>query len=154
MIAPFTFDRAFEFDAPPEMVWKALERTDQFPLWWRWLRAFDTDGVTGLREGIQARCVVRGPLPYALRFTVAVETVEAERCVETHVSGDIEGDARLELQPTLGGTAARLVWAVHVVDPALRATARVARPAMEWGHDWVVNRGVHAFRRSAFDAGR
>lgn len=146
MIAPFAFDRAFDFDVAPDVLWKVLDRTDQFPVWWRWLRAFDMDGVAGLREGAQARCVVRGPLPYSLRFTVAVRRIVPERLVETDVSGDLEGPARLELEPAAHGTSARLVWSVRVVDPALRATARVARPVMEWGHDWVVNRGVRAFR--------
>lgn len=149
MIAPFTFDRAFEFAVPPDAVWDLLNRTDRYPAWWGWLRVFDVDGTAGLVEGAEARCVVRGPLPYALRFTVAVRKVVPARLVETEVSGDIEGPARLELDPTGGGTSARLVWAVRVVDPALRATARVARPLMEWGHDWVVNRGVRAFRREA-----
>lgn len=149
MIAPFAFDRAFEFDLPPDALWKLLDRTDQFPVWWRWLRAFDTDGVTGLREGAQASCVVRGPLPYAIRFTVAVRRVVPERLVDTEVAGDIEGPARLELEPTADGTAARLAWSLRVIDPALRATARVARPVMEWGHDWVISRGVQTFQRRA-----
>lgn len=147
VIAPFAFDRSFEFPIDPGAMWEMLDRTDQFPRWWRWLRAFDTDGVSGLTVGMQAHCVVRGPLPYTLRFTVGIEQAVPGRLVATHVTGDIEGPARLELEPTASGTSARLVWAVQVVDPALRATARTARPLMEWGHNFVVNRGVRAFRR-------
>ncbi|HLG00443.1 MAG TPA: hypothetical protein VI916_08220 [Acidimicrobiia bacterium] len=149
MIAPFVFDREYEFPVSPETLWKTLDRTDQFPRWWRWLRAFDADGVTGLEEGARAHCVVRGPLPYSLRFTVAVERVVPGQLIETRVSGDIEGPARLELRGSGVDSAARLVWSVSVVDPALRATARAARPLMEWGHNWVVTRGVRAFRQHA-----
>lgn len=153
VIAAFAFDRAFEFALAPDALWRTLERTDRFPIWWRWLKTFDMDGDRGFSEGAEARCVVRGPLPYALRFTVAVRRVVPERLIDTEVSGDIEGPARLELEPTDDGTSARLVWSVRIVDPALRATARVARPLMEWGHDWVVSRGVRAFRQNALDAG-
>lgn len=147
MIAPFTFDRAYVFTLEPDALWKVLDRTDQYPMWWRWLREFDTDGVSGLHEGMQARCVVRGPLPYSLRFAVRIESLTPGRLVETHVSGDLAGPARLELEPVDGGTSARLVWALEIVDPALRATTRTARPLMEWGHNFVVNRGVRAFRQ-------
>lgn len=152
MIAPFTSDRMFEFDAAPDVVWKTLEQTDRFPVWWRWLRTFETDGVSGLHEGARAECAVRGPLPYAVRFTVALRTVEPERLVDAEVTGDIEGPARLELTPTATGSSARLVWSVRLVDPALRASARVARPLMQWGHDWVVSRGVRAFRVNVLGA--
>lgn len=155
MIPPFRFDRTFHFDAHPTALWETLSRTDAFPDWWQWLRAFETNGrdrEKGLAEGVEADCVVRGPLPYALRFTVAVTDVKPEALVATLVTGDIEGPARLELRGVDDGTEARLAWEVRVVDPALRATARIARPFMEWGHDLVVNRGVRQFRRHALDA--
>ncbi len=153
MIAPFRFDRTFHFDVHPAALWATLSRTDAFPQWWRWLRAFDTNGdAEGLDEGVEAECTVRGPLPYALRFTVAVTEVKPEALVATAVTGDIEGPARLELRGVDDGTEARLAWEVRVVDPALRATARVARPLMEWGHDVVVSRGVRQFHRHALDA--
>lgn len=153
MIPPFTFDRSFEFALAPGELWARLDRLGDYQTWWRWLRAFDADGATGLAAGVEAECVVRGPLPYSLRFTVSVLDVVAERLVDARVSGDLDGPARLELEPTADGTSARLVWAVQVVDPALRATARVARPVMEWGHDFVVTRGVQGFRRRGLAAG-
>lgn len=149
MIHPFAFDRSFHFGLPPAELWAVLSCTHDFPRWWRWLRSFDTNGVEGLEAGVEADCVVRGPLPYTLRFTVAVDEVVPERLVGTSVSGDISGPARLALEPTADGTDARLTWEVQVVDPALRAMSRIARPLMEWGHDWVVTRGVDQFRRNA-----
>jgi len=150
VIPPFEFDRSFDFEVPPEALWRSLTSVDRFPSWWPWLREFDTAG-RGIEPGIEAACVVRGPLPYALRFTVAVDRVEVGRAIDTTVTGDIEGPARLEVGPHGAGSSARLVWKVHVVDPALRATARVARPLMEWGHNWVVSRGVASFRVRALD---
>ena len=133
---------------PPSTLWGALSRTDQFPQWWTWLREFDGGPLV---EGAAARCVVRAPMPYSLRFTVHVDHVEPERLVDTRVSGDLAGAARLEIEPVGGGleSEARLVWSVEVRDPILRSASLVARPLMEWGHDWVVSAGVMQFRRRA-----
>lgn len=154
MIPPFEFDRAFEFPLSTAELWKRLEQTDTYTHWWPWLRQFEMGDLTGLTEGAEASCAVRGPLPYWLRFTVAVRRVVREELVEAQVDGDIRGPARLELRDDGdGGTTARLAWTVQVVDPALRAMTKVARPLMAWGHDLVVTRGVGQFRRRALGAG-
>ena len=146
---PFRFDRSWRFEVGREALWLVLARTDEFPRWWTWLRRFEVG--SGLVDGAVARCVVRPPLPYVLRFDVAVERVVPAALVETTVSGDIEGPARLELSGDGDRAEARLVWEVDVRDPLLRTAARVARPLMEWGHEWVVDTGVEQFRRRALD---
>lgn len=132
---------------PPGEFWATIERLDDFPRWWSWLRRFDADG--GPRVGTRARCVVRGPFPYSLRFTVAVEEVVPERLVVTRVTGDLDGPARLEVWEHADGCEARMVWSLELRDRALRVGARLARPLMEWAHDWVIARGVEQFRRRA-----
>src|SRR5256886_5568793 len=46
-----------------------FSRTADYPRWWSWLRAVEVDG---LREGATARCLVRAPVPFELRFAVTV----------------------------------------------------------------------------------
>ncbi len=145
---PFCFDRTWTFPLAPDELWAILLRTDDFTTWWSWLRHFELDGF---REGANARCVIQAPLPYALHFTVHVERmVEAER-IETVVAGDLQGPARLEVGPHPDGCTARLVWSLELHDPVLRNVARVARPAMAWAHDRVVEMGIAQFERSALD---
>lgn len=132
------------------MLWEALSRTDDFPRWWSWLRQFDGGP---LEPDTRARCVVRAPLPYSLRFTVHVQQVDEHRLVDTVVDGDIAGPARLEVAPAGSGSEARLLWTLDLRDPLLRSAALVARPLMEWGHEWVVSAGVAQFRRRAFAEG-
>ncbi|HVM40759.1 MAG TPA: SRPBCC family protein [Acidimicrobiia bacterium] len=155
-VAPFRFDREFAFPAPREQVWEVLQRTEEYRRWWGWLRQFDVGGDGGLRDGeetlapgTEARCEIRGPLPYALHFEVVVEDVVPAERVVTRVRGDLLGPARLELADAPEGCTARLAWEVEICNPALRGAALVARPVMEWGHDQVVNRGLHQFRRRA-----
>ncbi len=146
---PFGFDRSWLFDASPEELWSVLSQTSEYPKWWRWLRGFESNG---LGAGSTADCVVQAPLPYSLRFRVHVLDVEPARLVRTEVTGDLDGPARLEIEPHPDGSLARLAWEVDLRSPPLRAMARWARPLMHWGHDWVVETGVRQFRRRAFAA--
>jgi hypothetical protein len=141
---PFTFDRSWDFAVAPEELWAVLQRTDEYTTWWRWLREFEAGE---LAEGTAARCVVRGPFPYSLNFTVNVVEIVPSQLVRTEVTGDLAGPARLEVQPDAAGCTARLVWEVEACSPILRELARWARPLMEWGHGWVVDNGVRQFRR-------
>jgi uncharacterized protein YndB with AHSA1/START domain len=144
-LPPFRFDRTFEFPVGPDELWATLSRTQDFHRWWPWLR---TLRGAELAPGARAEAVVRAPLPYSLRFEVEVLDVVPLELVDARVTGDIDGPARLEVAPHELGSTARLVWEVELRRPFLRAASRVARPAMEWGHDWVVASGMRQFRRA------
>lgn len=146
MVAPFRYDRTFDFDVARDVVWDALNDTDRYPDWWPWLRSFD---APSLRVGTVAHCAVRGPLPYTLEFAVHVEGVDSGRAIETRVRGDLEGPARLELaRAGPQRSTARLVWEVELRLPMLSAASLVARPLLVWAHDHVVASGLDGFRRA------
>jgi hypothetical protein len=156
-LAPFCFDRTWTFAAAPDELWAVLSRTDDFPRWWPWLRELTGEGLV---PGGRSACVVRAPIPYTLRFTVAVREVVPGRLVDAVVDGDLAGPARLELDsggpgvrgwpPEMGrGSLVRLSWQMELRRPMLRAAARFGRPVMEWGHDWVVANGVEQFLHRA-----
>jgi hypothetical protein len=144
--APFSFDRRWRFAVPVGDLWAAVADVDRFPRVWSWLDGFSADG---LHAGAEARFTVRPPLPYRLHVRVSVDEVEPERLVAVQVGGDVAGPARLELAPLDGGATseARLSWRLELQRPSLRRLERVARPAMVWGHDWVVGVGVRQFER-------
>lgn len=146
MAEPFRFDRTWEFPVPVERLWDMLERTDQYPRWWSWLREFEADGF---ESGAHAELVIQSPLPYALRCTIQIDHLRAQDVVETTVSGDLCGPARLEVRPRADGCAARLVWSLTPGTFVLRQLAVIGRPAMVWAHDRVVDTGVDQFRRRA-----
>jgi uncharacterized protein YndB with AHSA1/START domain len=146
--APFHYDERFSLTVEPAGLWSILERTDQYVEWWSWLRTFEAGG---LRVGDAARCVVRAPLPYSLRFTVHVEEVVPATRVVTRVDGDLVGPARLEIADAPDGCEARLVWALELRDPVLGPLAALTRPAMQWAHDRVVEVGLSDFRRRAIE---
>jgi len=145
---PFRFDRAWDFAVSPEELWATLERTDQYRSWWPWLREFRVEG-DGLTAGSSAHAVIQAPLPYQLRCVINVHDATPARRLVGSVSGDLEGPARLELNPTESGTAARLAWTLEVRSSLLRPFALLGRPALAWAHDRIVERGLVQFEARA-----
>jgi hypothetical protein len=144
--ATFRYDQTFDFDVGRDVLWEALNDTDDYPRWWPWLRTFDADGLT---PGTVAHCAVRGPLPYTLEFAVHVERVEPKCAIDTQVTGDLAGPARLEVGGSGATSTARLMWTVELQLPVLSAASFVARPLLLWAHDHVVSSGVAQFREHA-----
>jgi carbon monoxide dehydrogenase subunit G len=147
----FRYDRTFEFAVRCDVLWDALTDPPRFPDWWPWLRSFELDGQpsSGVTPGTIARCGVKAPLPYTLDFQVHVEQVDAGRSIDTHVTGDLRGPARLEVASAGEASTARLTWAVELQVPLLSAASLVARPVLVWAHDRVVSNGVDQFRERA-----
>jgi hypothetical protein len=141
-VTSFRFDRTWHFDVTVDQLWAAVSDTSRFPEWFPWLDAAD---LGPLSVGTVARFRVDPPLPYRLNLIVSIVDVDEGRSVETEVSGDLGGPARLDVAPVTGGATARLTWALEVRRPALVLLERVARPVMVWGHDAVVSRGLARF---------
>ena len=138
----FRTDRAWRFDVAPGELWAALADTGSYGHGWPWLEGFEGPP---LAEGSRTECVIRPPLPYSVRVTLEAVEVVPGSLVVARVSGDLLGDARLGIGPDHGGSVLRLAWDVEVVRPLLRVFDRVARPVLQWGHDWVIDRGVGQF---------
>lgn len=136
----------YHFAVPPEQVWGAIERMDQFEGWWAWLGGFEVQGQ-GLHEGSVLRGVVRPPVPY--RMSVEVELQRCVRCrlVDACVRGDLVGDAHLRLEAGPDATLASVAWSLEMRQLPMRIAARVAYPLLRFGHDRVVEATVSAFER-------
>lgn len=139
----FPFDGAFEVDATPQRCWDALSRTQDYTLWWPWLR--ELDASSGLVAGCMAHGVIKAPLPYTMEFDVAVEHVEPAQRLDARISGDLAGPAALQLYERPHGTGIRITWDLELRAPLLRSLATVARPVMLWAHDRIVASGFEQF---------
>jgi uncharacterized protein YndB with AHSA1/START domain len=148
MPAPFLYDRTFELAVPRDELWSILTRTDEYPGWWPWLGHVDGDG---LEPGAVAHCVVRAPIPYRLRFEVVVQDVVPRERVDAVVRGDLDGPATLEIRASGDRSTARLVWRLELRDRVLRRVATIARPAMVWAHDRIIDVGLRSFEARALD---
>lgn len=137
-------DRRYRFAVPPEVLWSALSRTDDYRRWWPWLRRLEG---ADFAEGARWRCEVQPPLPYSLRFELELEEVVPPRFVTATVTGDLRGHAAIDVRATVEGSELRLVSTLGPDSAVLRTIALVAHPLVRFGHDWVIDTGLRQFRQ-------
>ena len=142
-------DGRHRLDAPPEQVWDAIGRLDRFEGWWGWLSSFSVRG-DGMAPGSVLEGVVSPPVPYRLRVSVTIERCVPGREVDALVTGDLNGPARLRLEPEGpdgSATLARTSWELEMVQWPMRVACRVGKPMLRFAHDRVVEMTVAGFRR-------
>jgi len=137
-------DRSWSFDVDADTLWERLSDIGRYRSWWPWLREFDPSG--GFGPGARWRCAVAPPLPYVVRFVVALDRIDEGRSVTASVTGDVEGHAKVEVEPLPDGTStAHLLSRLAPANPILKGVARAAGPLVRWGHDWVIDQGCRQF---------
>lgn len=99
------------------------------------------------------------PLPYTLRFDIALDEVSAadDRAgddivcrVAATVDGDIRGSASLVLSPSGGGCDIELCSVLRPASRALQLVSGLAPRMARFGHDRVIDAGITQFRRRAW----
>jgi hypothetical protein len=144
----FRSDRSWAFDDDLPSLWDRIADLDHYESWWPWLHRFDPGA--GFTSGARWECEVAPPLPYVVRFTVVLEEIDEQHRVTATVIGDVQGSAVLETVGSAdGGSSARLTSLLAPANPILRGFGLVARPLVQWGHDWVLDQGQRQFVRAA-----
>jgi uncharacterized protein YndB with AHSA1/START domain len=138
----FETDRRYHLPAAPEEVWAAVARVDRYQTWWPWLQHFDAHRLAG--DEIW-HCLVQPPLPYRVRFDVRLHEVVPPRWVRASISGDVVGEAQLQITERADGSEARLVSSLEPGNGFLKAVSRLAAPVVRYGHDWVLDSGARQF---------
>jgi hypothetical protein len=139
-------DRRHAFRVSPQELWAAMAQVDAYRTWWPWLRHFD---AAALQAGEVWTAVVQPPLPYRLRFDVHLDDVRAPHCASALVTGDIEGKAQLEIEPTPEGSELHIVSELTPTNTVLRRVAQLMPPMARFGHEWVLDTGLRQFRDRA-----
>jgi hypothetical protein len=134
--------RGYDLPLSCKEVWEEISAVDNYRTWWPWLRRFDAHA---LAAGEEWRCEVQPPLPYIVRFQLAIEKVDEPVLVHALVSGDVVGEATLELEESEGGCRATLQSELAPGNAALRVLSRFAAPLARYGHDWVLDSGARQF---------
>jgi hypothetical protein len=147
--APFRSDRAWRFDVDGDALWERIAAVEEYRAWWPWLRTFDPGD--GLVPDSRWDCEVSPPLPYRVRFVIHIDHLDPGRLVESTVSGDIVGWARLSIERGARGSRARLVSSLRPANPLLRGFGVMARPLIERGHDWILDEGRRQFVERALE---
>ena len=132
----------YDLPLPRQEVWSLISEVSQYRRWWPWLRVFD---AAALAEGEEWGCEVQPPVPYAVRFRVLIEHIEAPVVVRAKVSGDVVGEAILSLEDGNAGCRATLQSSLAPGTTALQLVSRFGGPIARFGHDWVLDSGARQF---------
>ncbi|MEV3855668.1 SRPBCC family protein [Streptomyces sp. NPDC050095] len=134
----YRFRSVWVLPAPPDAVYAALEKAEEYPVWWPQVRSVtpldDTSGVA----------VFRSLLPYELTVVARERRRDpAAGILEIEMSGDLDGWARWTLRARpVGGTRAVYEQEVEVCRPLMRRFAVPGRPVFLANHAWMM-RGGH-----------
>jgi hypothetical protein len=137
-----TTEHRYELPVGRPAIWALIADVDAYQEWWPWLRIFEAGGLTA---GDEWRCEVQPPLPYAVRFQVLIDHVEAPLEVRARVEGDVIGTATLRLEEHPDGCVACLESSLAPGNRTLRMVSRLAAPVARFGHDWVLDSGARQF---------
>ncbi|WP_395575560.1 SRPBCC family protein [Streptomyces sp. BK79] len=132
----YRFRSLWPLPAPVPVVYRELERIEDYPLWWPQVREVtrldDTSGIVRFRS----------LLPYDLTATLREGRRDpAAGVLEVVMSGDMEGWARWTLTARGPGTLARYDQEVDVRKPLLRRLAVPGRPLFRANHRLMMRAG-------------
>ncbi|MGV9452614.1 SRPBCC family protein [Streptomyces sp. NPDC003635] len=130
----YRFRSLWALPASPAVVYDALERAEEYPVWWPQVREVNR------LDDVSAVIRIRSLLPYDMTFTAREARRDPDAGVlEIAMSGDIEGWARWTITPAAAGSLARYDQEVDVCKPLLRRLAVPGRPVFRGNH-WLMMR--------------
>ncbi|MFF2008879.1 SRPBCC family protein [Streptomyces sp. NPDC058195] len=132
----YRFVSTWDLPAPPDTVYRILERADEYPRWWPQFREVaSADGVTGSTR-------IRAFLPYELVITVRESRRDPRaRVVEAVLGGDLVGWARWTVTPHGDGSRAVYEQEVEVRRRLMRLLAVPGRPVFRANHALMMRAG-------------
>ncbi|MET7442000.1 SRPBCC family protein [Streptomyces sp. NPDC004082] len=132
----YRFRSLWTLPAPVGDVYTALERAEDYPLWWPQVRRVDrVDDTTGIIR-------IRSFVPYDLVFTAKeVRRDPVAGVLEIGMTGDLDGWARWTLTADGTGTRARYDQEVEVRKPLMRRLAVPGRPVFRANHALMMRAG-------------
>ena len=147
MAAQYHFETEWEFNAAVPPTWSIVLDLRHYPDWWKNFRRVAVLNGDGESVGSKAECVVRGSLPYSLRYTMEVVDAQRHRSMVLRSTGDLVGTGRwefLELGP--GRCRATYYWDVATTNPILNLVAPLAGRFLAQNHEQVMANGYAALR--------
>ncbi|GAA0478812.1 SRPBCC family protein [Streptomyces olivaceiscleroticus] len=132
----YRFRSRWLLDAPPGVVYAALEYAEAYPQWWPQIaEARRIDARSGTAR-------IRSVLPFSLRITVSETRRDpVAGILQTELHGDVDGWARWTITPHGSGTRALYEQEVEVRRPFMRWLAYPGRPFFRLNHALMMRAG-------------
>jgi Polyketide cyclase / dehydrase and lipid transport len=143
---PYHFVTDWRFRAPAQRVWDVVLDIERYPGWWKNFRQVRVTQGDGRSNGSVIECVVRGSLPYSLRYALEVMESEEYRHILLRSTGDLVGTGRWAFNEVERETQAIYHWDVATTNPILNLVAPLAKSALAKNHERVMANGYAALR--------
>jgi uncharacterized protein YndB with AHSA1/START domain len=151
-MAAYSFVTHWHFAAPRARVWEELDAAARYPLWWPSILEYRDLTPTTRGAGARAERVVKGVLPYRLRYTTTVTAYEPPREIAYDAAGDLAGRGRFVLEDEGAGTHVTFHWDVATSGFWLNLLAPLLKPLFAWNHNWVMAQGERGLAQWLADA--
>jgi mannose-6-phosphate isomerase-like protein (cupin superfamily) len=139
--AGYVFVDEWDVEAPIEAVFDAVADARTYPAWWRPVYIdVESDGPPAV--GAVTRQHFKGRLPYHLRTTSTVVSMQRPTSIEGTVQGDLSGRGVWMLSERGAATHVRFDWRVNADRPLLRVLTPLLRPLFAWNHNWAIARAI------------
>lgn len=140
-MAAYYFVTPWRFQAPIDQVWRALNTPERYREWWPCIIEYRnlTPGKTGV--GARAERVVRGRLPYSLRYQTTITRLIEPHEIAYDATGDLAGHGRFVLTAHGDMTEVLFYWNVQTRGFWLNLLAPLFKWLLAWNHNWVMAQG-------------
>ena len=148
----YVFIDEWDVAAPQEAVFDALADARTYPEWWRPVYiSVESDGAPEV--GRASRQEFKGQLPYHLKTTSTIASIDRPHGFEVDVVGDLTGKGVWTLTPKDGGVHVHFDWRVIADRPLLRILTPLLRPLFRWNHNWSIKRAIEGLEPYARSRG-
>ncbi len=144
----YCFNNCWTILSPVPRVWDGLTRLDQWPVWFNGLENIHPCGpIASLQRGQAIELMIRGHLPYSLKFEIIVNDFIACSFVSFTVTGDLNGEGFCQLMASVSGSTVHFTWNVSPARLWMKMGASFARPVFIKNHDQIVEHAISGFQK-------
>ncbi len=141
-MADYNFLTIWRFPQPIARVWEAINAAEDYPRWWPNIVSYRFLTPNNPRcVGAQVERVVRGFLPYSLRYTTIITKSDPPHELAYDAAGDLVGSGRFVLCESAGQTEVAIYWQVSTAGRWLNRLAPLLKWLFAANHNAVMRRG-------------
>jgi uncharacterized protein YndB with AHSA1/START domain len=144
--AHFHFKTTWRVKAPLEAVWACIYDYEHWPLWWDGVDVEVVERGAADTVGMVLKHVWKSKLPYELRFTITITSVQPLSRIEVSSEGELVGTGSMAFSNEGTETVVRFTWNVETATAWMNLIAPLARPVFTWNHDTIMEWGVRGLR--------
>jgi hypothetical protein len=140
-MASYRFVTRWRIPASIDDVWVVLDAADRYGEWWPAFVEFRdmTPGTHGV--GSRSKHVVKGVLPYSLRYVTVVTHYAPPHEVGYDATGELVGCGRFTVDSDGDETQVTFYWNVRTGGFWMNLLAPVFKPVFVWNHHRVMAQG-------------